>query len=148
MPGEHWLTLKENRETTFFDSYAFPPNFSHYPADILHFLKKRSDRVWYHDCQLQDTLSTICWQHCVYYICQQARGLSYEQVLDSYHDDPPKNDAAVTAFVRHLKRSNSRRNNQPHLSGSLCHDVCSFQIFRDCYCLWIVWTKQVWQTFK
>lgn len=138
MPGEHWLalTLEENGEAAFFDSYGFPPNFSHYPSNILRFLKKRSSRVWYHDRQLQDTLSTTCGQHCVYYICQQARGLSYQKVLDSYHiDDPPKNDAAVTAFVRRVKRSNSSCHNQRRPLGSLCHDVCSLQMFRDCYCL-------------
>lgn len=36
-PGEHWLalTLKEDGEATIFDSYGFPPDFSHYPSSIL-----------------------------------------------------------------------------------------------------------------
>lgn len=73
-PGEHWLALalEENGEASFFDSYGFPPNFSHYPIDILRFLENRSDRVWYHDRQLQDALSTTYGQHCVFYIYQRA----------------------------------------------------------------------------
>ena len=37
MPGEHWLalTLEENGQATFFDSYGLPPDFAHYPSGIV-----------------------------------------------------------------------------------------------------------------
>lgn len=59
-PGEHWLalTLEEDGTATFFDSFGFPPHFSHYPKHILQFLKDRSGTILYHNRQLQHTLSS------------------------------------------------------------------------------------------
>lgn len=84
-------------------------------------LENRSETILCHDCQLQDMLSAVCERHCVYYLCQRARGLSYEKVLALYHDDVLKNDVLLSDVI------NAVIGRQ--------HHVCSLQMLRDCYCL-------------
>nr|DAC81313.1 TPA_asm: adenain [Larimichthys croaker adintovirus] len=130
LPGEHWLslTLEEDGVATFFDSYGFPPDFAHYPSSILQFLEQRSDRILYHDRQLQHTLSTVCGQHCVYYLCHRACGVSFERLLSLYDDDVIKNDQTVSHFVEKYRRCIRNRS-----SGCFNHGTCSLQMFNQCY---------------
>ena len=130
MSGEHWLalTLEENGQATFFDSYGLPPDFSHYPSDIVSFLNDRSLKILYHNRQLQNTLSVVCGQQCVYYLCQRACGLSLQQVLSSYDDDVHKNDAMVSNFVKKYQRCIKKHN-----GTSFHHGACSLQMFKDCH---------------
>lgn len=127
MPGEHWLalTLEKGGEATFFDSYGFPPDFDHYPSSILQFLENRSQNINYHNRQLQHPLSTVCGQHCIYYLCQRACGLSYQQTLSLYSDDVIKNDQMVYDFVRKHRLKN-KINVVPKQKN------CSLQRFKDC----------------
>ena len=131
MPGEHWLalTLEEDGSATFFDSYGFPPDFAHYPASILQFLESRSKKLHYHNRQLQHTFSIVCGQHCVFYLCHRACGLSYNNILELYHADGVyKNDRMVSTFVNKYQRCVARNR-----SESFHHSVCSLKMFKDCY---------------
>lgn len=67
-------------------------------------LENRSETILHHDRQLQDVLSAVCERHCVYYLCQRARGFSYEKVLALYQDDVLKNDVLMSDFVRRYQR--------------------------------------------
>lgn len=129
MPGEHWLslTLEKNGEATFFDSFGFPPNFIYYPQSILNFMEKFSKIIKYHNGQLQDLLSSVCGHHCIYYLCHRACGLSFNQVLKLYQQDPIKNDLMVYNFVKKYQRcikKPTRTSKQTNYS---------FQLFKDCY---------------
>lgn len=129
-PGEHWLalTLEEGQKASFFDSFGFSPEFSHYPKSILEFLKKRCETISYHTHQFQHTLSTTCGQHCVFYLCHRACGLSFENVLSLYHDDFTRNDSMVSNFVKKYQRCMRQQR-----AASFHHTVCSLQMFKDCY---------------
>lgn len=130
-PGEHWLaiTIEDDNTATFFDSFGFPPDFAHYPRCILNFLEKRSNKILYHQTQLQDVLSTTCGQHCVFYLCHRACGLSFEKVLSLYDvDDVTKNDEMVSNFVKKYQRCMKNRK-----SDCFYHTVCSFGMFKDCH---------------
>lgn len=129
-PGEHWLalTLDEDGTGTFFDSFGFPPNFYHYPRDILNFLKPRCSAVLHHNRQLQHTLSSACGHHCVYYLCHRAWGLSFDNVLSLYQEDELKNDETVIRFVK--KFQNNTWSCKPR---SCNHSACSLQMFKQCY---------------
>ena len=126
-PGEHWLALSIERDSaTFFDSFGFPPDFQHYPPSIVNFLERHSNKILYHQRQLQDVLSTTCGQHCVFYLCHRACGLSFENVLSLYHD-VTSNDVMVSNFVRKNHRMNIRKAN------CFYHTVCSFEMFKGCH---------------
>lgn len=129
MPGEHWLalTLEKDGEATFFDSYGFPPDFSHYPSSILNFLEKYSKTIKYHHTQLQHPLSSFCGHHCVYYLCHRACGLSFEQVLELYEDDVMKNDLKAYSFVKKYQRCIKKP------ARTVKQGNCSFQFFKQ-YC--------------
>ncbi len=95
---------------------------------VLQFLEQRSDRILYHDRQLQHTLSTVCGQHCVYYLCHRACGVSFERLLSLYDDDVIKNDQTVSHFVEKYRRCIRNRS-----SGCFNHGTCSLQMFNQCY---------------
>lgn len=88
-PGEHWLALilDEDGGATFFNSLGSPLDFRHYPNSILKFLENRCETILYHTRQLQHFLSMAFLQHCVYYLCHRACGLSIENMLSLYQDD-------------------------------------------------------------
>ena len=129
LPGEHWLslTLEQDGSASFFDSYGFPPDFANYPSSILQFLEK----ILYHDRQLQRPLSTVCGQHCVFYLCHRACGLSYKDILSLYYDDVLKNDRMVSRFTHKYQRCLTQ-----HQRGqNFHHGACSLEMFRNCYCM-------------
>lgn len=130
MPGEHWLamTLDENGQASFFDSYGFPPDFEFYPSSIMTFLEDRSSKIWHHNNQLQNTLSTVCGHHCIFYLCHRACGLSLQQVLSKYTGDVIENDLMVSNFVK--KYQKCVRNQS---STFFTHGTCSLEMFQDCY---------------
>merc|ERR1712035_91839 len=127
MGGEHWLclTLEEDGSGTFFDSFGFSPDFNYYPRSILQVLENRSNKILYHNRQLQHPLSVVCGQHCVYYLYHRACGLSFQQVLSLYHDDVKKNDFEVSDFVKKFQRCIRNR------SSELCQQgACSLEMFK------------------
>lgn len=129
LPGEHWLslTLEQDGSATFFDSYGFPPDFPHYPSSILEFMESRAEKILYHNRQLQHPLSVVCGQHCVFYLCHRAWGLSYKEILALYHDDVFKNDRMVSDFVNHYRRRLAHHQRGHHFH----HGACSLQMFND-----------------
>lgn len=122
--GEHWLalTLEKDGSSTFFDSYGFPPDFAHYPSVISEFLEGRSDKILYHDRQLQHPMSVVCGQHCIFYLCHKAQGLSVGKILSLYYNDVFKNDDMVSDFLKGRCPARSRRGH---------HVACSLQKFKD-----------------
>jgi hypothetical protein len=112
----------------FFDSYGFPPGFSNFPKSIKEFLTKNGSKIYYNIKQVQDTLSTTCGQHCVFYLCQRARGVSFEDVMSLYKDDLRSNGKVVACFVRKYQKCSNvyplRTCNQ---------GVCSRQMFQECH---------------
>lgn len=125
-PGEHWLalTLEKDGTATFFDSYGFPPDFHYYPSSILQFLKKRADKILYHDRQIQHPLSVACGHHCVFYLSHRFRGLSFDQVLSLYSEDAIKNDRKATALVKKFRCISGRG------GARFCHHAsCSMESF-------------------
>uniref|UniRef100_A0A1A8C6A0 Uncharacterized protein n=2 Tax=Nothobranchius kadleci TaxID=1051664 RepID=A0A1A8C6A0_NOTKA len=129
LPGEHWLALavEQNGLGTFFDSYGLSPEFKYYPENILNFLTERCSRIQYQDCQLQSFASDRCGQHCVFFLCHKACGLSLKQILSKYHKNVDKNDAMVYHFVKKFSNCIKR------------HDVyftqvnCTLEMFKECH---------------
>ena len=95
--GTHWVALFkfDNGIVEYFDSYGRQPMANcvkAYLTDQLVIVCKK---------QVQSLLSDTCGHHCVYYLCHRARGIPYEDIVDSYKL-PDYNDTLVRQFVEDL----------------------------------------------
>lgn len=129
-PGTHWLaiSLDEDGDASFYDSFGFPPDYLFYPKSIVTFLKKHAKRVSFHQRQLQATLSTVCGQHCIFFLANKSHGKSYEDVLALYSSDQIKNDSMVSYFVKRFIRCVLICN-----ASNFNQTSCSLKAFNDCH---------------
>lgn len=102
--GAHWLAIyiTTERQGYFFDSYGHPPSYSEFPETILRFLEQHCIDVVHSTQQVQDPSSTACGQHCVFFLYNMQKGVSYQKFLKMYGGNLPRNDEKVYAFVSHI----------------------------------------------
>ncbi len=97
-PGEHWIAIyiSEDGNGEYFDSYGEPPD--KYPG-FLAFLQNNC-RTWtYNSKRLQDYISTVCGQYCIFYLLHRCRGWSLNSITGLFTEDRRNNDQQVNAFV-------------------------------------------------
>lgn len=105
MPGEHWVAIyiTKDKDGYFFDSFGHSPENRRFPPEIKHFLRKNCVTVSYSGRVVQSELSTKCGQHCVFFLCNIQKGMSYKQFINMYGPDPVCNDAMVCRFVNRIQ---------------------------------------------
>lgn len=105
MPGEHWVAvyITKHKDGYFFDSFGNPPDYVDFPAEFNNFLKKNCVNVCYSSRQVQNFDSTTCGQHCVFFLCQIQKGMSYAKMINMYGDNLNFNDVMVSHFVNKIK---------------------------------------------
>lgn len=110
--GEHWLAVYITGDGVgrFFDSFGNKPDFLRFPPSISDFLKTTCDRVEYSTKQFQDSMSTTCGQHCIFFLYHMVKGSDYEDVMFKYSDNLLKNDAMVSLFVKKLLPCSCKEN--------------------------------------
>lgn len=81
-PGKHWLAIYIDcfRRGVFFDSYGFEPR---HPA-LIDFLQRHTVYWRFNDIQIQSLLSKKCGLFCLYFLYQQARGLTLQATLKPF----------------------------------------------------------------
>ena len=84
--GEHWVALwvGEDGYGEYFDSYAQPPL-----KTFAQFLNEKALRGWDPVLEepVQTLFSTVCGQHCIYYLYRKCRGDRYEPISDTDVND-------------------------------------------------------------
>ena len=90
-PGKHWVAMyKEGNRFEFFDSYgrkAFPNNFI-------------STNVYeYNSKVLQNPLSAVCGEYCLYYLYYRSRGESLDSIVGKLLSSSEDADTIVRDFV-------------------------------------------------
>jgi len=95
--GSHWVAIKlcpEGRNE-YFDSYGWPPPYEHFLTVLETF---NSSTV-----QIQDNLSTVCGQYCIFYVWCRIKGLSLEDFISLFSiEDNLENDTSVNRAVEML----------------------------------------------
>ena len=95
--GTHWSAFYQDDPSIMevFDSYGKPLDF--YNPHLLSFT---------HGLQqirqvqaLQQPLSTVCGQYCLYFLFNRCSGESYSQLIHSFTDNPLINDKIVCQYV-------------------------------------------------
>lgn len=104
-PGEHWVAVYINsrKHGYFFDSFGNPPEYKHFPVQINKFIAKNCRTVSYSARQVQSNISMVCGQHCIFFLCNIQRGVSYQKFLNMYSSKLPHNDAMVCHFVKQIQ---------------------------------------------
>lgn len=104
MPGAHWLAIyiTHDRQGYFFDSFGNPPTYDEYPPNIINFLSKNCKKLLYSQKQVQDVQSTTCGEHCIFFLSNIQKGVSYQRVLNMYTRNLICNDVMVCAYVKKI----------------------------------------------
>jgi len=97
-PGKHWCAFffPTRNRCEFLDSYGRAPalhsSFNHFLRNCTH--------IMYNSFQLQQPLSDVCGQFCVFFLYHRMHGMSYNRILLSFNpNNPPYNDNLVNDFV-------------------------------------------------
>ena len=89
-PGEHWVAVwvDGRGRGEYFDSYGRPPKL-----ELQRHIKNWAPNGWHQVIDgdpIQELLSTVCGQHCLWFLYRRARGREYTQ---------PASDHDVQDFV-------------------------------------------------
>ena len=95
-PGTHWCSMYfiGNGTAEYFDSYGGSPQNSYFKRA----LKNNSKSFVYNAVKLQNNVSNVCGQFCLYYLMRRLRGDSLKDIVKSL-DYYPNNDHLVYRFV-------------------------------------------------
>ena len=96
--GEHWVAFffpADGDSAEFFDSYAF-----NVAPDFKKFLKAYGHKNWIGlDRRIQGGLTTVCGQHCIFFLTLRARGWTMKEIMKQFEEVTNWNDSLVAAFV-------------------------------------------------
>ena len=101
LSGSHWVAFLIDRERAeFFDSLGHRP--SHYHERFEPFLINNGPRYLCNEIPYQSRGSDTCGSFCLYYAALRCAGVGYQDVLNSFTDNPLLNDSIVTEFVSNI----------------------------------------------
>ena len=114
-PGEHWLAIfiSSKKHGYFFDSFGNSPDYKHFPASIKRFLSRNCHTTSHSVKQVQSNFSMACGQHCVFFLFNIQRGVSYKKLLNVYSNNLSSNDAMVCRFVKRIQPTACKKNTFP-----------------------------------
>ena len=98
-PGSHWLAMYFSSESSgeFYDSYG--NNVDYYSKDIVRFTEKHARNVLFNSQQVQSNYSTVCGQHCLFYLIHRSRHVPMQEIVNFFSPDKIWNDLMVEDFI-------------------------------------------------
>ena len=91
--GKHWIAFYFSpNQIEVYDTYGrdLMPQFKHYIGKQKYICNKKI---------LQSVNSTVCGQHCIYFLYHRSRGKSLKQISGQFKD-PLENDSFVRCWVK------------------------------------------------
>lgn len=121
--GTHWLAMyiHDYNNCEFFDSFGRSTQIK----NIRNFLRnfKNVNRT---ARQVQSAWSTVCGQHCLYFLFSRSRGISFSAVMNLYSKDLLDNDEAVCDFTNDMFDLSTKLTNEEYISSQFCKKLASF----------------------
>jgi hypothetical protein len=116
--GKHWVAFYFTEGgAEYFDSYGFKPT----KPELLKFLKVHGHSRWTMNSQrLQGSLSTVCGQHCIFYLTLRARGWSAKEIGEQFGQERDWNDGMVKAFVNKHFNLNTKEIDYEFIIQTVC----------------------------
>ena len=116
MDGEHWVAFYcINNEVECFDS------FGNNPAIYSEYLKNWLEdeyKIIQHE-KIQSNNTTVCGQHCMFFILARAHNISYQNILSAYTENAEINDIFVCKLINKYFKLQTRVTDQEFLLRSL-----------------------------
>ena len=103
-PGAHWIALvKKDKLLYFLDSYGRNVKHPTFPTGFQKaVLKYIGDSRWkFNPLLLQQLISNVCGEYCVYFIQELAKG-GLTKALSIFSDNSVENDKLVLEYVNNL----------------------------------------------
>ena len=101
-PGSHWISVITGPGkfiSEYYDSYGQEPK-------LTRIKKLLGDVYIYNNKQIQSILTTVCGQHCLYFILGRSLKKSMSTIISSYPDPPLANDIFVNKIVERAFSAN------------------------------------------
>jgi hypothetical protein len=94
LDGEHWIAMyiDANSKGEYYDPMGLPP----YQAAYVAFLNKHCTSWTYNAVRVQEEGSTVCRQHCIYYLIHRCRGYSMTNITGSLKNPKEATDIVKT----------------------------------------------------
>lgn len=120
--GSHWLALyfDKNGNAEFFDSYG--KELKNYPF-LYDFVHRHTFNCKQHNFQLQGSFSSTCGQFCIYFLLWRVRGITYEQILRSFHKSSDANDIIVVSFVNTFSKKCTKIVDVDYVINQICKSL-------------------------
>ena len=99
MRGSLWLAMyfDDHKKAEFFYSYGLPPEI--YRNHFIQFLEKNSSHFVRNEVRLQSFNTTVCGQHCLFYLLHRCRNISMNKIVSVFTDDHLINNMLVHDFI-------------------------------------------------
>jgi len=98
LDGEHWIV---NSRGEYYDPMGLPP----YQAAYVAFLNKHCTSWTYNTVRVQEEGSTVCGQHCIYYLIHRCRGYSMTNITGSLKNPKEATDIVKTFVYRRINKA-------------------------------------------
>ena len=101
LDGEHWIAMyiDANSRREYYDPMRLPL----YHAAYVAFLNKHCTSWTYNAVRVQEEGSTVCGQHCIYYLIHRCRGYSMTNITGSLKN--PKEAADVVKTFVYINKA-------------------------------------------
>jgi hypothetical protein len=92
LPGKHWVCIfKTKSNIEYYDSYGLKPS-QIFESILGNTFNYNAERV-------QSMLSTVCGQHCIYYVLQRSRNVSMQEIINEFDTNYLQNDILVQEII-------------------------------------------------
>jgi hypothetical protein len=95
-PGSHWIAAfcPAEGDGEYFDTRGSPP------ARGSKINKLLGKNYVYNSLLVQNALTSVCGQHCLYFIFQRCKGIEFKDILSGYNlSNTLQNDEKINSFV-------------------------------------------------
>jgi hypothetical protein len=101
LDGEHWIAMyiDANSRREYYDPMRLPL----YHAAYVAFLNKHCTSWTYNAVRVQEEGSTVCGQHCIYYLIHRCRGYSMTNITGSLKN--PKEAADIVKTFVYINKA-------------------------------------------
>lgn len=113
-PGSHWVSLYFDRDGTceYFDSYGRKPK------ELQSYIIANSSTYVFNNLQVQRMLTSTCGQMCIYVLIWRARGVYFEDIINSMNSDE-----FITGFVNSLFRVRTEVYNYEYIVNQIAKNL-------------------------
>jgi len=103
--GSHWVCIyndEKSKNVEYIDSFGLIP-----PNQVVKYMKTTNKIIIYNDTQIQKINSILCGYYCLYFITEQNKGRTTNEILLDFHKQPTDfNEMFMKFYVTYINYGN------------------------------------------